>query len=502
MLARKSFLILLSRLTSQALSFIALLFVWKYLGTDLYGGIVFSMSLVALFNCISDLGFNTAAIKRISEGADQDDCVSTFATIKLGLTGLMVVATLISIVFYEFVIGKKLTDTNIQLILIFIGYYVFYDLAGIALYTFDAKMESAKSLAIYLADPIVRVPFVILVAMNRMTVNDLAYTYLLGSMAIFAVAVILMLRSGIRWKRPTMYRSFLTFAAPLAFASVFTVAWNYITPVLLGLFGTNIDVSYYSSANTLMGILSTVGAAVGTITFPLFSKYFTEGRLDQIKLKTYEAERYIGIIILPLVLIMVLFPYTVADVIFSPKYHSAGGPLQILAIIAALGLMNQAYNSHFCAVNRPDINLKLTVLSLVLNTALLLIFVPTSIMGIKLLGFTYMGAVYAGLITAIVIFIATRYIVKELTQTSSNPRILFQLAAILCTGIILILLSWLYAPTRWYDLVIFTLLAFGLFIGFLALMKEFTRNDLNYLLEIADAKEMWQYIKTELGGKG
>ena len=502
MLARKSLLILISRLASQALSFIALLFVWKYLSPDVYGGIAFSLSLVAMFNCISDLGFNSAVVKRISEGEDYDDCVSTFATIKLGLTGLMVAATLLSVFFYEFVIGKRLTDTNISLILIFIGYYVFYDLAGIALYTFDAKMQSAKSLAIYLADPIVRVPFVILVAMNRMSIYDYALTYLIGSISIFLVAMYLLTKARIKWKRPTLYRKFMTFAAPLALASIFTVAWNNITPFVLGVFGSNVDVSYYASANTLMGILATVGAAVGTITFPLFSQYYAEGRLDQIKAKTYEAERYIGLIILPIVLILVLFPYTVADIIFTVKNHSAGGPLQMLAIITTLGLLNQAYSSQFFAVNRTDINLKLTLISLVLNTALLVVLVPTSIMGIKLLGFTYMGAVYAGLITSVIIFIITRYLVKKLTQTSSNPRILYQLAAILLTGIILYVLSTIYEPTRWYDMVIFTLLSFGLFFGFLYLMKDFTKKDMNYLLEIADIKEMWQYIKMELRGKG
>ena len=63
MLARKSLLILIARFSSQILSFIALVFITRYLGLEIYGSITFSMALVATFNCVSDLGFNSAHVK-------------------------------------------------------------------------------------------------------------------------------------------------------------------------------------------------------------------------------------------------------------------------------------------------------------------------------------------------------------------------------------------------------------------------------------------------------
>jgi hypothetical protein len=43
-------------------------------------------------------------------------------------------------------------------------------------------------------------------------------------------------------------------------------------------------------------------------------------------------------------------------------------------------------------------------------------------------------------------------------------------------------------------------LSFGFFFGFLTLFREFSMEDLNQLLEIANAKKMWRYVVSELRG--
>ncbi len=420
--ARKSLLILLARFSSQALSFIALLFITRYLGTDVYGSLTFSMALVATFNGLADLGFNSANIKRISEGQDLEDCVSTFASIKVVLTGLMVGVTLSMVLAYTYVLGRGLSDTSLQLLLMFIGYYVFFDLAGIAIYTFDAKMETAKSQIIQLMDPLFRVPLVILVALNRMSVYSLAIAFLVGSAAVFGSSIIMLMRSGIRWRRPTLFRSFFKFAMPLMVASIIGIIWANSDKIVVGFFGSTVDLALYNSGLSLMGILITVGAGVGTITFPLFSKFYTEGKLNQIRLHTRDAERFISMILLPIVIVVFIFPYAIASILLGGNFTMAGGPLQILVITTVLGLLNTAYLAQFVATNRTDMTLKITLFTLIVNFTLLIIFVPTSILGIRLMGLSYMGAAYAGLITATAAFVLVRFMVWKLTQTGSNAQ--------------------------------------------------------------------------------
>jgi O-antigen/teichoic acid export membrane protein len=500
LLARKSLFILIVRFSSQILSFIALLFITRYLGTEIYGSLTFSMALVATFNCVSDLGFNSANVKRISEGQDLNNCASTFAMVKLALTGLMVLAMLGTVLLYTFVLDRGLSDTSIDLILMFIGYYVLYDLAGIAIYTFDARMESAKSQFIQLMDPLIRVPIVILVALNRLSVYYLAMAFLIGAAAVFAGAMFMLLRSGIKWQKPTLFRSYLRFAAPLAVAAILGIVWTNVDKVMLGFFGSTVDLALYNSGLSLMGILATVGAGVGIVAFPLFSKYYAEGRLDLIRNSTMTAERFIAMVIMPIAVVIFIFPYATASVLLGMTFYQAGGPLQIVVIGTTIGLLNQAYLAHFGATNRSDMTLKLTAFTLILNTILLVILVPTSILGFRLFGLSYMGAAYAGLITSVCMFILVRAMVWNLTRTGSNPRLLIQIAAVVLTGIVLYAFGTIHPVEHWYDLVLCGLISIGAYFSLLTLFKEFSRKDLDFLLEVANAKKMWRYIVSELRG--
>ncbi|MFA5314052.1 MAG: oligosaccharide flippase family protein, partial [Methanomassiliicoccales archaeon] len=394
-MARKSLLILITRLFSQVLSFVGLFYITRYLGEDIYGSLTFSMAIVATINSVSDLGFNSANIKRISEGKDIDDCVSTFISVKLCLTGLMVVLTLVIIGAYTLGFNGGLSDTSFDIIILFILYYVLFDLAGIAIYTFDAKMQAAKSQLIMIMDPLFRVPLIILVAMNRMDVYALTIAYVIGAFALFIAAMVLLLRSGIKWRRPTMFKSYMVFAMPLAIATIITSVWANIDKVLLGFFGSNVDLALYNSGLSLMAILSTIGAAVVTITFPLFSKFHTDGKIDEIRKGTREVERYISLLIIPITAVIFMFPYDTAAIFLGGSFRPAGAPMRIIVLSVAIGLLNQAYYVQFNSTNRNDLALKLTVVTLVLNTALLLLLVPTRILGTELMSLTYMGAAWA-----------------------------------------------------------------------------------------------------------
>ena len=97
MIGRRSLLIVLSTILAAVLSFVGLLAMTNYLGKDVYGNISWVLATVATLNIISDLGFQSAHIKRVSEGQDENDCISTYFVTKLVLTSVMVVFVFVSI---------------------------------------------------------------------------------------------------------------------------------------------------------------------------------------------------------------------------------------------------------------------------------------------------------------------------------------------------------------------------------------------------------------------
>ena len=78
MIGRRSVLIVISTVIAALLSFVGLLAMTNYLGRDVYGNISWVLATLSVLNVVSDLGFQSAHVKKVSEGQDENDCVSTY----------------------------------------------------------------------------------------------------------------------------------------------------------------------------------------------------------------------------------------------------------------------------------------------------------------------------------------------------------------------------------------------------------------------------------------
>ena len=117
------------------------------------------------------------------------------------------------------------------------------------------------------------------------------------------------------------------------------------------------------------------------------------------------------------------------------------------------------------------------------------------------LGLSYVGAALAVMTGNIVGLIAIRYVVWRLTRTDMNYRLALQIVAGVASAVAMYLLGQFLIIDRWYTLVLFGVVAFISFLGVLTLMKEFTRKDIDYFLELVNLRKMLSYIKGELKGK-
>jgi len=495
-LGRRSFILFLSKMISAALAYLGLYFITRYLETDIYGTVTAAMALVATFNAVADLGFSSAHVKRISEGADPNECISTFAFIKLVLTGLMVLVILVSIFTWTSVLGNTLTGMSMDIILLFILYQVLYDLSGIATITFQARMEMAKMPLATLIEPLVRVPLVIFVSLNYMGVMELTLAYLVGSAVVFVTSMYLLLREKIRWTRPVLLRSYYTFALPLLIITVISAVSGNADKLLITFFWNTNDVGLYAAPAVFLGVFATISTAVSTLTFPSFSKLHKEGNLAEIRAMSKQAERYIAMIGLPITILIMMFPYEVCEVLLGPKYIDSGRVIGIMVLTTFITMINAVHGSQIVAVGRPDISARITIITVILNISMMLFFIPAFGMGLS-----FVGAALALLIGNFISFLMVRFTVYKLTGTSPNVRLVLQLMAGAVSAGAMYALSMFMSIDRWFTLIVFGLVAFGVFLLALAAVKEFTRKDLDYFLDLINVKKMFSYIGGELKGK-
>ena len=250
-----------------------------------------------------------------------------------------------------------------------------------------------------------------------------------------------------------------------------------------------------------MGVLAILSASVATMTFPSFSKLHSEGNIKEICSLTWQAERYISILTMPIIAVIVIFPTERAKILLGGTFADAAEPMRYLAIATLLSMLNSVHSSQILAVNRPDTSAKLTLLNFLVYGGLLLILVPANLIGIQMFGLSYTGAAIANLIAVVVIFIFTRYTVYRLTGTSANPRLSLHVIAAMASGLWLIFFSDFLTLSSWLDLVIYGLTSSLVFAAVLYILRELKREDLDYFLDILSIRKMLSYISKELRQK-
>ena len=191
----------------------------NYLGKDVYGNIVWIIATLSTLNIVSDLGFGSAHIKRLSEGQNENDCFSTYFTIRFALTMFMAVFVLTVMLLWNDVLEGGMSPATWNLVILFLLYFIMYDLSYIVIFTFEAKMQTTRAQLILMLDPLIRVPLIIFISLNHLA-DDIAYAYVLASIGVLLFSLFLVKRSELRWVRPTLFRSYLKFALPLSLIAI------------------------------------------------------------------------------------------------------------------------------------------------------------------------------------------------------------------------------------------------------------------------------------------
>ncbi len=400
--------------------------------------------------------------------------------------------------------GHPLTADTWTLLLLFLLYYIMYNVASIVTSHYAATMEQAKAQIVTLFDPIVRVPLIFFIALGSGSALDFAYAYVAAALSIMIIALIFIYRDHIHWKRPTLYRAYFKFAAPLMLVGVVATLAGTMDKVILGLGGDAVAfhaVEVFSSSQVVLGVLAIVSASVATMTFPSFSKLHSDGNIKEICKLTFQAERYISILAMPIITVIVIFPTECAKVLLNSTLGDAADPMRFLAIATLLSMLNTVHSSQILAVNRPDTSAKLTLLNFLVYGGLLLVLVPVNIVGIRMLGMSFTGAAIANLIAVVVLLLFTRYTVYKLTGTSANPRLSLHVVAAAASAIWITLLSDFITISSWPTIIFYGLTSSFVFVVVLYFLGEFKRVDIDYFLDLLSVRKMLSYISKELRQK-
>jgi len=497
MLGRKSIVIIVTFSLSSLLSLVGLLFMTNYLGPKVYGEIAWFLSAMASINSFADLGFNSAHIKKVSEGHDISDCFSTFVLIKMSLILGMVGLTVGILGGWVLFFGGELGSRELGIIALFVLYYVLYDISSIVTQTYIGRMESAKSQLLAFIDPLIRVPLIIFISINLMGAFDIAIAYAFTAIVVLLIAFFIFRRENIKWKKPTLVHSYVQYAMPLVFITVITALFNNFDKTFIGICGGNLEVAYFNSSQTLLYMVGIFGVSVAQLTFPSFSMQYLKGNIDEIRKISLGASRYISMISAPLVAILITFPSEVCTIILGSKFAPAADALRVLAIAAFISQLNQVPASQILAMNRTKTNAKIITVSFLIYIGLLIVLVPDSLFGLELLGLNHFGASLANLVMISSLFCMTYYAVHSTTGRMIDKRIFLHIFAAAVSSMIAYSASLFLPIGGFVTLLLFGAVLLALYLVILVVIREFRREDMNYILDVLNIKNMRSYLRDE-----
>ncbi|MEA2053855.1 MAG: flippase [Candidatus Thermoplasmatota archaeon] len=504
MIARKSALIIATQLANSILGYIGLKFIALYMDPWEYGVVGFAYGFVALFSVFGNLGFDSAHVKRVSEGKDLRKCIGTFISVKLFLAGFMASVVILSIAIWKYVIGRGFeSPLHEQTVYVMLAYFALLVLTQSMISTFNARKEIAKVQLPLFGYTFARVIVTIFVAFYGLGALALAYAYVFGEIFHFIIALLFFREYSVSKSSLEYFKDYSKFAVPMAIASASAIIMANIDKVFIQLFWSARQVGEYFAIFNLSRFIILFVTAVGMLLFPTISEHHAKNNMKEIKKLTLLSERYLSMIVFPIVVIMVFLAEPIIHILLSDKYMPALPVLQILPFFVLIEALSRPYSSQLSGMDMPTLNRNRVVLMAVGNVLLNLILIPRDIksMGLKLAGLGGEGAAIATVVSYIVGLTYIRIVAWRVTGIKGNYRIIFHGMATGVTAFVLYHVNKVTYIGRWYELAGVAAFGMAVYFAILFVMREFKREDFDLFMDTLNIKKMFGYIREELKGK-
>lgn len=519
-------MIILNALVGGALGFVALKVVALYMGAGIYGQLAYATSLVGLVMFLGNMGFTKAHAKRVSEGRDVEDCVTTFAAWNLGIAALYILIVIGALVVNELFVGQDLfSTTQTTILLVTIAEAAFF-VRKVARSTFEARIEAALSESVVFFEHIVRTPVMVAGALLfasaqgregpvfdwlRDTAPGLAdFVAAYGpetlAFAVMAAALVSMVAGFVlllqRIKpgevRVDLVKSYAEFGLPVFGASSFNSLQKYHDKAALGFFWSDAITGRYFGFQRLFSFLDALYSAVSTLIFPMISERHAEGDREGVRRLSREALRYLSMISVPAAFGATALAEPLIRILLSADWLPATEVFIALAFVYPIRGIVQTLSQIQYGSDEPKRSAGISMTGSTVNVVLGLLLIPSSVFGITLGGMAGLGAAIGTLIALVVDAGMRAYTL----QFSLGRRVwsswLRHWIAGAAMGLVVYQGRLVLGEIRWY--VLPGLIALGAlsYFGILWVLREFKKEDALFFWAAVHPGEMASYVKDEV----
>lgn len=320
---------------------------------------------------------------------------------------------------------------------------------------------------------------------------------------VFILIVFFLSKNEIKINKPNriLALNYIKDARPLIFFSLVSVIATYLGNLILYYSFGDESLGYFSSVNTyLIPVLLLISGSISSIYLTLFSKNFEKNDLESIKTTLYIIENYSSILFLFIIIIVILNGELIIS-IFLPHFFEAIPILYIMIFIPYFIAISSPYSWLLVAGKKQKINAHVNSFVSILIIVLMLFFIPQELFFFHTLGLGVIGYALAQTIPWIFWAILCRYYINKHLKIKSQKTMILQffLAALttIITFFVKIFLNDIFPGNRILLLILSSIIAIGMFIGFLIVFKELKREDLSFFVDILKLKSYTESVKKE-----
>lgn len=356
----KNFLsIVLSDAARRALSFLAVAYLARKIGTEGFGAVNVGLTVLSYGMMVSTAGLNFFGTREVARGTSAEIVRRLVGVRFINAIAAILITVAVAVLFVSNPVSAKLMIV-FSVSLLAHAFLLDWYFQGKEEMTIIGvgRTVSALTYLLILVLFVRSMNDILLVAAGSVVGDFLSMSILLRSYRIRGGSLGFRLDSG-NWK------SMMKQALPLGYGSILAHLSVNLPTVVLGIMMTNVDAGVYNAASKLVFFMLIMDRVSGTLLLPATARLFADS-LELLKSRLSEALKWIIVAILPVSLGGTLLASQLVLFVFGEQYSEAAPVFRVLIWYFFFTMIHTVYTSGLIAVGREKEYGKVMVVSAVL----------------------------------------------------------------------------------------------------------------------------------------
>lgn len=365
---RQSVIFVVSTISLTIVGFVSTIYFAHSLGPAPLGAYFLFLAYFGIFNLVGDGGFGGAAVKRISEGREQNEYFSAFVFIRIALLAVSVTALL-----WAEPLLKDATSSGIFFwLLLALIISVFSSCTGIGIY--GSGKVGIYQLSNFL-DAFLRTLFQITAVFFGFGVAGLTGGFV-GGLIAGGIANFWSLDLKLVRFRLSHLKSLSSFSFWIFLTASGSLVFCYADTILIGFFMSNTDVGIYRTAFQLTSVATFTTLAFHTVLFPKISTWGAQGQVTEIETSLARAFTYSLFLAIPTCIGGWILGERLLYYLYGDSFVAGASALFFLLLVQVVNVFMFLGTMSLNALNRPKDAFWITVVAAIANILLDIALIP------------------------------------------------------------------------------------------------------------------------------